>query len=227
MYSLFAQEYQAWERFGAEYQAWRHYFNRELADWDRDTRDLIFANAIANWEAGKIFYPEEEMARSYSYRDSFPQVVLTFGVSGSGKSTWIANNLPEHTVISLDDLRVEITGCRSDQSENNKVVQVAKERLKDRLRNHSKVVWDATGLRRDFRQQVISLSHKYGALVTLVVFHCPETIYFERNRQRRHSIPENLLTRQLQFMEFPELDESNRILLVDQTGKTLASYGSC
>ncbi len=227
MYCLFAQEYKAWERFGSEYQAWREYFNRELADWDKDTRDLIFNNAIARWEAGKIFSPESELARSYSYRDSFPQVVVTFGVSGSGKSTWIAKNLPDYTVISLDNLREKIADSRSDQSRNSTIVQIAKEELKNQLRSHSKVVWDATGLRRDFRQQVISISRKYGALVTLVVFHCPETIYFERNRQRRHSIPENVLIRQLQFMEFSELDESDRFLVVDEMGNTLASYGSC
>ena len=227
MYGLFAQEYQAWERFGAEYQAWKEYFNRELADWDRDTRDLIFSNAISRWEAGKIFFPESEIARSYSYRESFPQVIVTFGVSGSGKSTWIAKNLPDYTVISLDRLREKIANSRSDQSQNSKIVHLAKEQLKTLLRTHSKVVWDATGLRRDFRQQVIGISRKYGALVTLVVFHCPETIYFERNQQRGNSIPEKILIRQLQQMEFPELDESDRLIFVDEKGLTLASYGSC
>lgn len=227
MYGLYAQEYEAWQRFGAEYQAWKAYFNRELADWNQATRDLVFAQAIARYETGKIFDPESELARSYSYRNSFPQVVLTFGVSGSGKSTWIANNLQDHTVISLDSLRSKIANSRRDQSQNSKVVQAAKEQLKTLLRSQSKIVWDATNLRRDFRQQVISISRQYGALTTLVVFHCPETVYFERNRQRRHSIPEAVLIKQLQFMEFPELDECDRTIVVDELGNTLSSYGNC
>ena len=227
MYGLFAQEYQAWERFGKEYQAWREYFNRELADWNQDTRDLIFNNAISRWEAGKIFSPESEIARSYSYRESFPKVVLTFGISGSGKSTWIGKNLPDYTVISLDALRKKILGSRSDQSQNSKIVHLAKEELKTLLRSNNKIVWDATNLRRDFRQQVISISRRYRALVTIVVFHCPETIYFERNRQRQHSIPEKVLIRQLQQIEFPELDEGDRIIIIDEMGNTLASYGIC
>ena len=227
MYGLFAQEYRAWSRFGQEYQIWREYFNRELADWNQDTRDLVFSNAISRWEAGKIFFPESEIARSYSYRESFPQVVVTFGVSGSGKSTWIGQNLPYYTVISLDNLREQIADSRSDQSQNSKIVHIAKEQLKTLLRSHSKIVWDATGLRRDFRQQVISLSHNYGALVTLVIFHCPEAVYFERNRQRTHSIPEKILIRQLEQMEFPELDECHRVIVVDEIGNTLASYGNC
>ena len=227
MYWLFAQEYRASKRFGAEYQAWREYFARELADWDRDTRDLVFSNAISRWETGKIFTPESEIARSYSYRDSFPQVIVTFGVSGSGKSTWIAQNLPDYTVISLDNLREQIANSRSDQSQNSRVVQIAKEQLKQQLRRHNKVVWDATNLRRDFRQQVISISRQYGALVTLVVFQCPETIYRDRNQQRRYPIPEAVLAKQIQQMEFPELDESDRFIVVDKMGKALASYGCC
>ena len=130
MYGLFAQEYQAWERFGSEYQAWRQYFNKKLADWDQDTRDLIFSNAIARWEAGKIFAPESEIARSYSYRESFPQVVVTFGISGSGKSTWISKNIPDYTVISLDNLREQITNSRSNQSLNSQILHLAKDQLK-------------------------------------------------------------------------------------------------
>ncbi len=227
MYGMFAQEYQAWSRCGREYQEWRGFFDRKLADWDIDTRDLIFNNAIARWEAGEIFIPESEIARSYSYRDSFPQVVITCGISGSGKSTWIANNLPEHQVVSLDNLRQQIAKSRSDQSQNSKVVQLAKEQLKTLLRTHSKIVWDATNIRKDFRQQVISISRDYGALVTLVIFHCPENIYFERNKQRRHRIPEDVLIRQIEQMEFPELDEAHRTLIVGSQGETLAKYGYC
>jgi predicted kinase len=227
MYGLSAQEYKAWQGFGGEYQSWRAYFQRELADWNQATRDLVFAQAISRYEAGQIFDPESELVRSSSYRDAFPQVVITFGVSGSGKSTWIRRNLSEHTVISLDVLRAKIANSRSDQSQNSQVIQVAKEQLKTLLRSQSKIVWDATSLRCDFRQQVISLSRQYSALITLVIFHCPETIYLQRNHQRRYSIPEEVLCQQLQSLEFPELDEGDRTIIVDEHGNTLATHGSC
>ena len=225
MYGLFAREYQAWSRFGAEYQAWQDFFARELTDWDKDTQDLIFSRAIARWEAGEIFTPESEIARSYSYRDSFPQVVVTCGISGSGKSTWIAKNLPDYKIVSLDNWRQQVAKSRSDQSQNSRIVQLAKEQLKSLLRTHSKIVWDATNIRRDFRQQVINISRDYGALVTLAIFHCPEDIYFERNKKRRHNIPKGVLVKQIEQLEFPELNEGDRVLIIDENGKTLAKYG--
>ena len=227
LYGLYTQEYQAWSSFDTAYQPWRTYFDRELADYDRDTRDLVLAQAIARYEVGKIFTPESELARSYNYRNAFPQVIITFGVSGSGKSTWITEHLQDHTVISLDAIRSQMAGSRSDQSQNSKVVQAAKEQLKILLRSQSKIVWDATNLRRDFRQQVINISRQYGALVTLVIFHCPKEIYFDRNRQRQHPIPEQVLVKQLNSLEFPELDECDRTISVDECGNTLATHGFC
>jgi predicted kinase len=227
LYSSLAQKYRAWQAFGAEYQPWRAYFNCELADWNQDTRNLVFAQAIARYETDQICTLVSELARSHSDRDAFPQVVITFGVSGSGKSTWIENYLADHTVISLDTLRSKIASSRSDQSQNSKIVRVAKEQLRTLLRSQSKIVWDATSLKYDFRQQIVSLSRQYGALITLVIFHCPETIYLERNRQRRHSIPEEVLLKQLQSLEFPELNEGDRTIIVDEHGNTLATHGTC
>ena len=82
-----------------------------------------------------------------------------------------------------------------------------------------------TSLRRDFRQQVINIAHQYGALATLIIFHCPEDVYYERNRQRQHPIPEAVLHKQLNSLEFPELDESDRTIIVDELGNTLATHG--
>ena len=225
MYRLFAQEYCAWKRYGTQYQSWRAYFESELASWSPETRDFVFANAIRHREAGTICCPEEELARSYSYRESFPQVVLTFGVSGSGKSTWIARHLSDYEIISLDSLRQSVLGDRSIQKQNSKIVAMAKEKLKLALRSKSNVVWDATNLRRDFRQQVVQIARKYGALVTLVVFHCPESSYASRNQQRRHSIPSGVLRKQLEILEFPEIDEADRVVVVDAEGQILARHG--
>ena len=52
-------------------------------------------------------------------------------------------------------------------------------------------------------------------------------ISFQRNRERRHRIPEDVLVRQIEQIEFPELDEGDRTLVVDENGNTIAIYGTC
>ena len=71
------------------------------------------------------------------------------------------------------------------------------------------------------------LDKTYKILVTLVIFHCSEDVYFQRNRERRHRIPEDVLVRQIEQRSFPELDEGNRILVIDDNGNTLTTYGTC
>ena len=100
-------------------------------------------------------------------------------------------------------------------------MQEAKSQLKHHLRSKNRVVWDATNLRKDFRAQICSLGFSYQALVTLVIFQQEEAAYFEGNKNRSHSIPNDVLQRQLNSLQWPTADEAHRILLV---GKGLTHY---
>lgn len=223
MFGLFAREYGAWTRFGDEAPQWRATFRDAMPDVPA-MRDLGHGQFVHDLCAGTITQPEEGIARSYRMRDGFPELVLTVGPSGSGKSTWIERHLADHRSISLDDIRAELGG-RSDQSKNGHVKQIARERLREGLRRKQKVVWDATSLRRDFRDVVIGLALDYGALVTLVCFPNSAAAYHRRNAQREVPVPTAVLERQLAVLEWPERLEAHRWLAVDGQGRALAYYG--
>ncbi len=75
---------------------------------------------------------------------------LMVGPSGAGKSTYIKNNdwtLAPGTVISSDDLRMEIAGTIRDMSINGQVFRVMHALTTARLDGGLKVVIDATNLR--------------------------------------------------------------------------------
>jgi predicted kinase len=163
-----------------------------------------------------IFTPHEAVARPYKYRDGFASLVVTCAPSGSGKSTWIQKTLPDYKIISLDDLREELSGKRADQSMNGQVLQAAREQLKTHLREHKNVVWDATSLLKRHRSVVLQLGFDYQAFVTLAVFHLPESLLEQRNRQRTQAIPCNVLLRQLQNVDFPFITEAHQTLYVDR-----------
>jgi predicted kinase len=214
LFKLYAEEAGAW-KVTDPYAEWRTFLQTELSDLSEEARALVIANAIRDAEAGVIFTPHEAIARSYEYRDDFSNLVVTCAPSGSGKSTWIQKNLPDYKIVSLDDLREELSGKRADQSMNGQVLQAAREQLKAQLRKHENVVWDATSLLWMHRSVVLQLGFDYKALVTLAVFHLPESLIEQRNRQRTHAIPSQVVSRQLQNVDFPYITEAHQTLYID------------
>ncbi|PRQ03359.1 hypothetical protein ENSA5_16670 [Enhygromyxa salina] len=224
MFGLFARDYGAWRRFGDEAPSWRAMYRDALDELPPATRDVSYAQFVADLCEGRITQPEEGLARSYRYREPFPEVVVTVGPSGAGKSSWIRRHLGDHTCISLDDIRAELGG-RADQSNNAKVRQIARERLREGLRRKAKLVWDATSLRRDFRDAVTNIARDYGALVTLVAFPRSAREYQRRNLDRATPVPAAVVRGQLASMQWPELVEAHRHLVIGAAGEPLAYYG--
>lgn len=223
MYGLFAREYGAWRRFADEASAWRAMF-RDQIDGSCALQDLSHGQFVHDLCDGTVSQPEEGIARSYRFRDGFPELVITVGPSGSGKSTWIQRHLENHVCISLDEIRAELGG-RSDQSHNGEVRRLAKDRLREGLRRKQKIVWDATTLRRDFRDALTKLAFDYGGLVTIVCFPRSPAAYHRRNRERDRPVPAAVLDRQLETLQWPERVEGHRWLVVDEDGSALAYYG--
>ncbi len=214
MFKLYSEEAGAW-KVADPYTEWRTFLQTELKNLNETTQQLVIANAIRDAEAGIIFTPHEAVARSYEYRNGFSTLVVTCAPSGSGKSTWIKKTLPDYNVVSLDDLREELSGKRANQSMNGQVLQAAREQLKTHLRKHENVIWDATSLLWTHRSVVLQLGFDYRAFVKLAVFHLPERLIEERNRHRADAIANNVLARQLQSVDFPYLTEAHQTLYTE------------
>lgn len=222
MFRMFAEEYELWSTSKDDH--WASAIGDALAEYPSSTIDLVMANATSDREAGAISTPDEAIAKSYGYRDAYPEVVVTVGLSGSGKTTWISKNLQDHQIVSLDDIRSSFSR-REDQQNNSKVLRVAKEKLREHLRAKRRVVWDATSLRTDFRSAVIDLAVDYGALVTIVAFHCPPAELAKRNKTRAHPVNASVRLKQATSTQWPEVTEAHRFLDVDGCGKLLAAHG--
>jgi len=215
LFRLQAEDYGLWGD-DDPYAAWRAHVLNALPDAPPALRDLTLQRGMLDHERGLIQTPEEAVSRAYAARTGFPELVVTCGPSGAGKSSWVAERLPDHTVVSLDALRDELAGKRADQSINGQVLQAAKERLRAALRRGGKVVWDATNTRRDFRRVPVGLGFDYGALVTLVVFQPPVSALFARNPARTYSVPPQVLAQQVENAEFPYFPEALRTLTLDE-----------
>lgn len=91
-------------------------------------------------------------------KEEVPELVLTIGIPGSGKSTWIKQfnqkNYNKYTIVSPDQIRKELTGNISDQSQNAKVMGISKKIARETLESGKSVLLDATNVdtsnRKDF-----------------------------------------------------------------------------
>lgn len=224
LYRLGAEEHGAFTRGGKWESQWRERILEHFHDERGAMLALAWGEAIRQAERGKIHSVEEAIAQSYRFRDQFPEVVVMVGLSGSGKSHYVANHLSDHESISLDDIREDIGADRGDQRQNDRVLHEARDRLRAALRAKKKVVWDATSLRKDFRKRVASLGFDYGALVTFVVIHAPLEVIRKRNRQRGQAVDEFVWAHQLERIQWPELHEAHRTRFVNALGQVVYSH---
>lgn len=217
LFRMMAEEYDVWKN-PTPYQNWKEHIQKALPTAPSTFLEQTLGRAIRDFEAGRIYMPEEAVARSYQYQTGAPSLILCCGPSGSGKSTWIQKHLSEYTIVSLDQIRAELTGDATNQSANSRVRQIARERLKPLLQHNQKIVWDATNLRKDFRRTLIQLGLDYGAWVTLLVFHPDEATCHQQNEQRKRQVPRAILQHQLEHTEWPSDDEAHNIVFIGHRG---------
>ena len=88
------------------------------------------------------------------------KLYISVGISGSGKSTYLNKlNVP---VVCPDDIRKELTGDISDQSQNQKVWFEAYRRLKEYIAKDEDVAFSATSLGMQYMYEVDKLVLEAG-----------------------------------------------------------------
>lgn len=204
--------------------AWEATVRRELDGASERAVEATLAGVLADGVTGKVHSAEEGLARHYDRRDDAPWVTMLIGPSGSGKSTYTEVLAEGADVVSLDALRVELTGRRDDFSMNGQVVQAAKERLREGLRAGRDVVWDATNLQGDRRLPIVGLARNYGANVRFVAVVGSAAELRDRNARREHPVPPSVLERQIAKYDVPWGDEADVVELHAVDGMLLRRF---
>lgn len=224
LFRLYAHEYNCWKE--DPYRGWEEYI-RDHSGASGALLDFIMARAREDREAGRIYTPEEALARSYTLQNGFPEVIFLCGLSGSGKTHYIHSHLPGIPVISLDGIRKELYGKESCQGNSGQVIQAARERLKASLRKKERVAWDATNLKKDLRGKITSIVRDYNGLITFVFIYSSEKEAYQGNKNRERSVPDGILKRQIESFEYPLIEEYHRMIVADSRGETLWTEGFC
>lgn len=154
--------------------------------------------------AGRDVWKDQEL-----YDDCWGEVVLMSGLPGTGKDTWIQQNMPDLPMISLDDIR------RANKipptAAQGRVANIAREQAKEYLRQHQSFVWNATNITAQMRESLISLFETYHANVRIVYLETEWQTLLERNRSREDAVPQSVIEDMLGKMTLPEACEARKV----------------
>ena len=177
-----------------------------VQDADCFAAPYAFADAFSEraYLSGRNILPDQQL-----YDDTWGEVILMSGLPGTGKDTWIHENVSELPMISLDEIRRDLH--LPPDSHSGSVIRTAQEQAKTYLRSRRPFVWNATNLSKDIRRNQIRLFEQYGARVRVVYLETDWAQRVERNRNRSAAVPEIAVERMLAVTIPPSPDEAQTV----------------
>ena len=149
-----------------------------------------------------------EPAKPQSHRPVFYVMV---GPPGSGKTSYIRKYLPQALRLSLDDLRLMLSGRPFDLRYERMVsvlgealMRVSLSRLKEWRRD---CVYDATNVTREVRLRSLAIAQEFDLPAVAIFADTPMEVALARNRRRRRKVPEDVIERFYRLLEPPSIDE--------------------
>jgi len=120
------------------------------------------------------------------------KIVITVGLPGSGKSTYLERR--GFNAISSDEIRRLIADDAGDQTIHARVFATIRYLIRQRLSVGRPVTYvDATHLTRWERKPYVQLARRHDCEIEALFFDVPVEICQERNRLRQRVVPEEVI----------------------------------
>lgn len=182
------------------------YFREVCAELDCANHPYPFPSAYSRYAylAGRNIAPGQDL-----YDDTWGTVILLSGLPGTGKDTFIAQHYADHPMVSLDQLRKELS--ISPVGPQGAVVTAALNQAKVHLRAQTPFVWNATNITQRTRAKLIRTFLAYGASVKILFLETAFDEQLKRNQSRRDVVPEPVIEKMLANFQPPYLDEAPEV----------------
>lgn len=131
---------------------------------------------------------------------------MMVGLPYSGKSYFVNKYKAENDIyISSDDIRKELYGDESDQTNPNKVFDIMYKRTCKALSENKSVWYDATNIKSKYRIHLLnSLKHKFSDVHYKCYIMCtPLKILLIRQQNRDRFVPATVIDKMLRQFEVP------------------------
>lgn len=174
---------------------------------------LEAAFPFANAESRLGFIEREDRDPHYAAHEDFRCTAYVMSaLPGSGKDTWLAQNLPDLPSVSLDVIRDEIGAAPTGNQ--GRVIQAAYEQAKVHLRAGQDFVWNGTNISRQVRGKVLRLLRDYNARIHIIYLEVPPKRLLKQNKERESAVPAAVIENMARKLEPPTLAECHDLTLV-------------
>ncbi len=134
------------------------------------------------------------------------RLVLTVGLPGSGKSTWLKKR--KVPALSSDKIRHMLSGDETNQQINRLVFKTLRDLAKARADAGAKVTYiDATALSPWERRVWIRFAQLNNCEIEAIYFDVPVEECKRRNRKRTRVVPDDVIDRMAARMVPPDVEE--------------------
>lgn len=138
--------------------------------------------------------------------DPSQRIILTVGLPGSGKSTYL-ERIGAHP-LSSDKIREQLADNPTDQSIHSRVFATIRYLLRHRLAIGRPVTYiDATNLTRKERKNWIKFARLAGCGIEALYFDTPLEICLERNQGRERRVPEDVIRLMSEKLTVPRVED--------------------
>ena len=176
---------------------------------------------FANPESKVGYFIRDDRHPDYeAFEDYICSVTVMSGLPGSGKDTWVSNNMPNTPVVSLDDLRKELSV--SPAGNQGVVVQAAYERAREFLRKKQDFVWNTTNITLDMRSKIIRLLRDYNARINIVYLEVSSEDLVRQNSSRKEVVDAKVISDLVRKLDPPKNWEAHEVIRVID-GKQIAT----
>jgi len=166
-------------------------------------RPPVYASPYCRYAVlnGRNVQPEQEL-----FDDTWGPIIMLSGLPGTGKDTYIRQNLADLPMISLDDLRFQL--CIRPERPQGIVIAHARALAREYLRKKQVFVWNATNTTPYTRENQVHLFNAYGAATKIIYLETNLQEMFARNRQRSAPVPESVIEHLLESLSPPTDSEA-------------------